>query len=94
MTVLLPLTVTLAFGSLGVGHTVPDTDKLSINVLHTSGNRSPESSLDQFLDMKILYSRSCFESRMENLSELTSTATLLTVKTDVLFLRAETGWTE
>ena len=32
------------------GHTVPNADKLSINVPHTGRNRSPDNFLDLFID--------------------------------------------
>jgi hypothetical protein len=49
----------------------------------------PWSSSD---GLKVLYIKSYFESRMENLSESTATAILLTLKMDILALPEETRW--
>jgi hypothetical protein len=40
----------------------------------------------------VLYSKSCFKSWIENLSESILTAMLLTLKTDILLLPEETRW--
>ena len=43
--------------------------------------------------LRVLYKKSCFESRMENLRVSTFTMTLLTLNTEVLSLSDETRWT-
>jgi hypothetical protein len=42
--------VTLAFGTFSAGHTIPDADKLSIDIFHTGSNRSLDGCLDLLLD--------------------------------------------
>lgn len=41
---------TLAFGDLSARHAVPDSHKLSVDVLHAGGDRTAHSLLDLFLD--------------------------------------------
>jgi hypothetical protein len=58
--VLQHLASTFAFGDLSARHAVPDSDELSVDVLHAGGDRAANGLLDLFLD----------EARSERLESL------------------------
>ena len=48
--VLQHLALTLAFGDFSARHAVPDSDELSVDVLHAGGDRTAYGLPDLFLD--------------------------------------------